>query len=185
MAYMTSQFSDAPVFIYDSKNNLITRTTVTGYNRDEMYIEVSAGLENVKLRSRLNLLIFHAGGASELSGFLKCVRQGLYEISIFGERQREVRTSSRRTLNASAVISDMIADSVEGEIDEPLPITIENMSTSGVLIGTQTMKFDIGTLLQIEFKVGRKTAIIFGEVIREQKQGDGAFKYGCRLTFLD
>jgi len=185
MAYMTSQFTDSLVFIYDNKNNLIARTTVTGFNRDEMYIEVSAGLENVKLRSRLNLLIFHSGGASELSGYLKSVRQGLYEISIFGERQREIRTSTRHTLNASAVISDMVTDSEPAAIYEPLPVTIENMSTTGVLIGTRTMRFKKGSVLQIEFEFNGKTAIIFAEVIREDKQSDETYKYGCRLSFLE
>jgi len=185
MAYLASDFTDALTFIYDSKNNLITRTTITGFNRDEMYVEISAGLENVKLRSRLNLLIFRPGGASELSGFLKSVRQGIYEVSIFGEQQREVRTSVRRTLNASAVVSDMVSDSEPGAIYEPLPVTIENMSTTGVLVGTRTMRFKKGSILQIEFDLNGKTAIIFAEVIREDKQSDETYKYGCKLSFLE
>jgi len=185
MAYLAGNFAGAVVFIYDSKNNLVTKTLITDYNRDEMYIEVSSGLEDVRLRSRLHLLILHSGGATELSGFLKSVRQGIYEISIFGERQREVRASARRTLNASAVISDMITDSSEKGIVEPLPVTIENMSTSGILVKTQAVRFEKGTMLQVEFKVGGKTAIIFAEVVREQKQGDDVYKYGCKLTFLE
>ena len=185
MAYLAGNFAGAVVFIYDNKNNLVTKTTITDYNRDEMYIEVASGLEEVRLRSRLHLLILNSGGATELSGFLKSVRQGIYEISIFGERQREVRASVRRTLNASAIISDMVTDSPEGGLAEPLPVTIENMSTSGVLVETQEMRFEKGSMLQIEFKAGGRTAIIFAEVVREQKQGDGAYKYGCKLNFLD
>jgi len=185
MPYISGHFADSLIFIYDSKNNLITRTTITAHNRDEMYIEVSEGLEKIKPRTRLQLLIIHSTGASELSGFLNSVRQGIYEISIYGERQREVRSSARRTLNASALISDMVTDSTESSLSEPIPVTIENMSTTGILIKTRDARFDIGSLLQVEFSISGKNVILFGEVVREDVRDAGTSKYGCKLYFLE
>jgi len=185
MASLASNFTHAPVFIYDTSNNLLAKTIITGHNRDEMYIEVAKGLENVKLKTRLQLVIIHSGGASELNGSLKSVRQGLYEISIYGERQRDVRTSKRRTLNASAVISDMVTDSETEKLAEPIKIIIENLSTTGILLGTRSVRFQIGTFLQIEFELYEKDVVLFGEVLREQAFDSGVYKYGCKLYFVD
>ena len=185
MANHASHFVDSLVFIYDTENNLIARTTVTGYGRDEMYIEVAGGLENVKPGIRLHLLIIHSTGASELSGTYKSMRQGIYEISIYGERQRDVRASARRVLNTSAVISDMVSELGTEELSAPLPVTIVNMSTTGVLISPKDIHLKTGALLQIEFNVSRKVCILYAEVVREQTDSDGTLRYGCRLHFFD
>ena len=185
MANLASNFSDALVFIYDKSNKLITETTITGHNRNEMYIEVAKGLENVKPKTHLQLLIIHSSGASELSGALKSVRQGIYEISIFGERHREVRTSVRRALNASAVISDMIVDAESERLEAPIQVTIENLSTTGILLKTNATRFEMGAFLSIEFTLHGKNVVLFGEILREQIQDGDTFKYGCKLYFLD
>ena len=185
MANHASHFVDSPVFIYDTGNNLITRTTVTGFGKDELYIEVTGGLEGVKPGTRLQMLIIHPTGASELNGTLKSVRQGIYEISIFGERQRDVRTSARRTINASAIISDMVSETGNVKISEPLQIMIENMSTTGILINTKNQRLEPGSLLQIEFSVHGKLCVLYGEVVREQVQDDKAHRFGCQLYFFE
>jgi len=185
MANLASNFIDAVVFIYDKDDNLITKTIITGHNRNEMYIEVARGLENVKLKTRLQLLIIHSGGASEVSGSLKSVRQGLYEISIFGERHRDVRESARRTINASAVISDMVKDSESEKLTAPIPIVIENLSTTGILLRVRDVRLEMGAFLQIEFKLHGKDVILFGEVLREQRYDGVTCKYGCKLYFPD
>ena len=185
MGNLASQFTDALVFIYDKNNNLITKTRITGHNRGEMYIEVEKGLENIRLKTRLQLLIIHPNGVSELSGFLKSVRQGVFEISVFGERQRDVRTSVRHTLNASAIISDMVRESEPEKLAEPKQIVIENLSTTGILLRTKTLHIEKGTYLQIEFKLHGKDVILFSEVVREQVIDDDTCKYGCKLHFLD
>ena len=185
MANLASHFTDALVFIYDANYNFIAKTIVIGHDRDEMYIEVKDGLDSVKPRTRLHLRIIHSAGASELKGIFKCARQGIYEISIYGEKQRDVRASTRLRLNASAVISDMITAS---EIDIPgshLPVTIENISTTGILIRSNGKRFEMESLLQVEFNLRGKNVIVYGEVVREQAHDAETYKYGCQLKFLD
>ena len=185
MAYLASHFMDSPIFIYDEMNNLITKTTVTGYDRDEMYIEVPKGTADIKLKARLHLLIIHSTGVSELSGFLRSMRQGIYEISFYGEQQREGRTSNRRTIDAFAVISDMQTDSSTAGLQEPIHILIQNISGTGVLVRIENKRLEIGTILQIELNIGGKEVILFAEVIRERDIDGNTIQYGCQLHFLD
>ena len=185
MAHSVSRFMDSPVFIYDDKNNLITKTTVTGYDRNEMYIEVPKGTTDIKSKTRLQLLIIHSAGVSELSGFLQSVRQGIYEISFYGERQREGRASDRRTIDAFAVISDMQTDTSSTELQAPIPILIENISATGVLVRVEDRPLDIGTILQLELSIGGKDVILFAEIVREHTIDENTNQYGCQLHFLD
>jgi len=185
MAYLSNQFVDSPVFIYDNKNKLIAKTVVTGFNRDEMYIEVPRGLSSIKPKTRLHLLIIHPAGVSELSGVLKIVRQGLCEISIFGEQQREGRASDRRIINASAVISDMVTDATAQPLSEPIPVVIENISATGVLVKANAARIEPGSLLQIEFAIGGKAVVLYGEVLRVRFTDGNSFEYGCQLHFPD
>ena len=184
MANYTGHFVDSPVFIYDTGNNLIARTKITGYGKDEKYIEVADGLKNVKPGTRLQLIIIHSTGASELGGVLKSVRQGIFEISIYGEKEREVRNTARRVINASAVISDMVCGYETRTPSEPLPVVIVDMSTTGILINSGDSRLDMGTLLQVEFTVSKKTCILYGEIVRERADENGAHEYGCKLYFF-
>ena len=185
MANSAGHFQDSPVFIYDKNSNFITRTIITGHSADKRYVEVSEGLMNIRPGTRLQLLIFHSTGASELSGTLKNIRKGIYRISVYGERQRDVRTSVRHRINASAVISDMITDSEPEAFHKPIEVTIEDLSTTGLLLRSRTVRFEMESLLQIEFKLHGKDVILFGEVVREQAHNNNVYKYGCKLYFRD
>jgi hypothetical protein len=50
---------------------------------------------------------------------------------------------------------------------------------------SKRLRFEIGTLLQVELNVHGKNVILYGEVVREESNDDGSFKYGCQLNFLD
>jgi len=184
MANSEFDFVNSLVFIYDKNNKLITKTTVTGHNRDERYVEVSDGLDRIEPKTRLQLLIIHTQGASEYNGILVDARNGKYRILVYDEMKRDVRVSVRRTVNVSAIISDMVLETEERALEAPLPVVIENMSTSGILIKSRGMRLEMGALLQIELKADRKTGILYCEIVREQKQADGAYRYGCQLYFF-
>lgn len=194
MSGANGHLKDSLVFIYNKNNKLIAKTSVVSHDADKKTIEVSEGLEKIEPRTRLQLLIYHSGGASEFKGIVKQGTQaGKLEILIYDEKNKDARVSVRRTLNAPAVISDMIVnpEAEEQDLEESdapapmLPVTIENMSVSGVLITSREMRLQTGTLLQIELKVDKKTGILYGEVLREQERDDGAHSYGCQLYFFN
>ena len=96
-----------------------------------------------------------------------------------------MRASARRTINATAIISDMVSGYNNENGGPPLQITIENMSTTGILIYSRDYRLEIGSLLQIEFDVHGKTCILYAEIVREQVQFSNAHRYGCQLYFFD
>ena len=184
MAKSEVDFVNSLVFIYDKNNNLVTKTTVTGHNRDEKYIEVSEGLDKIEPKTRLQLLIIHPHEASEYNGIFVDSRNGKYRILVYDRRKRDVRVSVRRTVNVSAIISDMVLESEAETLEAPLPVVIEDMSTTGILIKSRAMRLEMGALLQIELKAEKKTGILYCEIVREQKKADGAYRYGCQLYFF-
>jgi len=184
MTTRVRSFTDSLVVIYDNDGYFITKTMVTGHNRHEMYIEVTDGLEYIKPGSRLRLLIIHSAGASEFGGALKQIRQGIYELSLFGERPRSARGTSRHALNSSAFVSEIIINSEKVALAEPASIIIENISTTGVLVRSPELQFILGVTLQIEFSINGRSTIVYGKTVREQLNADKTYSYGCRLVFL-
>jgi len=185
MAKFAGHFTDALVVIYDKNNNLITKTIVTGHDRGEMYIEVTEGLENVRPGTRLHLLIIHSNGASEFGGTLKSVRQGIYEIPIFGERRRgAARGATRYALNAKASIRDITINSETVTLSDPIQVTIENISKTGLLFKSPELRFILNAAAQIEFDVNGRNTVLIGRVVREQRNEDSTYSFGCRLVFL-
>ena len=184
MASILGNYTDSLVVVYDNNNSLLCQTIVLEHDRNENYIGISEGLEKVKTGTRLHLLIIHSDGASEYSGILKRVRQGIFEVLIFGEHQRDARGKMRHTLNAPAVVKDIVVNAERVTLIEPVPLVVVNISPTGVLISSPELDFIIGVILQIEFNFLGKNTIIYAKTVREQRNGDGIYRYGCQLIFL-
>jgi hypothetical protein len=174
---------DAPIMIYDRDRNFITETVVTGYGKDEMYIEVSEGLENVAPGTRLRLLVIHADSVSELGGSLKSVRQGIYEISIYGQRRRDARTSARYAYSIPAMIKDLLVETEIVTLVDPISVTIVNLSSTGLLLKSPDMPLVEGIFLKIEFKLRDRNTIINCKVVREPNEDNDPDCFGCRIIF--
>ena len=183
MIHAPRQCMDCPILIFDDQKNLITETIVIGYGKDEMYIEVSEGLENISIGSRLWLLITHADSVSEFSGKLTSLRQGIYEISIHGQRKRDSRGSPRFPFNIPAVINNFIIDSEVVKLTNPINVTIKNISSTGLMVESKSLPLTKGIMLNIEFKLHDKNTIILCKVVREPTVGSTPDHFGCQLIF--
>jgi hypothetical protein len=184
MANLGGNFTGSLIVVYDQDNNYITKTVIVGHDKKDMYIELAGGLEKVRIGARLNLLIVHENGASEFGGILKILRQGRYEVSLYGEKKRDAREASRRVMNTVAVIRHYFFHSVRETLQEPVQVTIENISTTGVLLTSMHARFLISAVLELEFNLHGKSVIIHGKTLREQENDDGTCSYGCKLIFL-
>ena len=185
MANSVSRYTDASVVIYDKDDNLITQTNITGHDKNEMYVEVSEGLENIKPGTRLNLVIIHPEGAHKYSGMLRRARKGVYEISIFGERTRAARRATRYQLCANASITDIIVDSEPMTLSEPIQVTIEDISKTGILFKSPDLRFIIDVEVQMEVNIKGKDSILKAKIMREQEDANGVFSFGCELIFSE
>ena len=183
MIHAPRQCMDCPIIIFDEQKNLITETIVTGYGKDEMYIEVSEGLENISIGSRLWLLVIHADSVSEFSGKLTSLRQGIYEISVHGQRKRDSRGSPRFSIDIPAVINNLIIDSEVVNLTNPINVTIKNISSTGLMIESKSLPLHKGVSLNIEFKLHDKNTITLCKVVREPKTGSTPNHFGCQLIF--
>ena len=183
MLHITRQCMDCPVIIYDNNRNFITETVVTGYGRDEMYLEVMEGLDNIIIGTRLRLLVIHANAVSEFSGKLTGRRQGICEISIHGQQKRDSRGSPRFKFNIPAIINNFVVDSEVVKLNSPIRVTIQNISSTGLMIESKELPLAEGTVLNVEFKLHGRDTIILCKVVREPSQGFSPDSFGCQIVF--
>jgi len=183
LAGATGNYTDSLVVVYDENDNFITKKIITGHNTSKKFIEFQKGEEDIKPGTRLHLVIVHSEGVSVYNGKLSIVFKGSCEISLFGERPRDARGSERHALNIDAIVTAFIVNSRQEPLSVPLFITIENISTTGVLVKTIANRFELGTILQVEFSINDKTTILYGKVVREQRHDDITYSFGCQLVF--
>jgi len=183
MLHITRQCMDCPIYIYDNDRNLIAETVVTGYGRDEMYLEVKEGLQNIAIGTRLRLLIIHAHSVSEFSGKLSSLRQGVYELSIHGQQIRDSRGSPRFKFNIPAVINSFVVDSEVVKLNTPIRVTIHDISSTGLMVVSKELPLVEGTVLNVEFKLHGRDTIILCKVVREPAKGFNPDGFGCQLVF--
>lgn len=177
-------YRDCPVMIYDSNSGtLIIRAVITAHYMSEMVIVVSDEMKEVERGTRLSLLIIYDGGVSECNGIARGFFDGTREITLFNERQREGRSATRHVLNASAVIRSLFVDSLRHPYQPPLEVVIENISSSGALIVTAVMEFDIDNVLELNTDIGGHSAALFAKVARKQVISDSVIGLGCYFIF--
>jgi len=184
MAGVAGSFVDALVVIYDKDYNYVTKTVVTGHDRKAMHIEIASVDEELRVGMRLYLLIIHGEGASEFRGVVRTVSFSMSEISLFAEKPRAGRGAVRHTLNVPASVSKLIIDREEHKPNEPMQVTIENLSSTGALVKSPVLYFEAGTILQIDFSIHDREATINARVVREQINSDNSYSFGCQLMFL-
>ena len=183
MLHITRHCMDCPIYIYDNDRNLIAETVVTGYGRDEMYLEVMEGLQDIPIGTRLRLLVIHANSVSEFSGKLSGLRQGIFEISIHGQQKRDSRGSPRFKFNIPALINNFVVDSEVVKLNSPIRVTIQNISSTGLMIESKELPLVAGTVLNVEFKLHGRDTIILCKVIREPAKGFNPDSFGCQIVF--
>jgi hypothetical protein len=174
---------DCPIIIYDNDKKFIAETIVTGYGRDEMYLEVMDGLENTPVGTLLRLLVIGENSVSEFSGKLTSRRQGITEISIFNQKKRDSRGAPRFPFNINALINNFIVDGEVVRLTNPLRVTIKNMSSTGLMIESRDLPLIEGTLLNIEFKLRDRDTVILCKVVREPIMEANSDTFGCQLMF--
>ena len=184
MLHITRQCMDCPVLIFDMDRKLIAETVVTGYGKEEMYIEVMEGLANVAIGTRFRLLVMQPESVSEFTGKLNSKRQGIYEISIYGQKRRDSRGSPRFTFNIPAIIGTFVVDAKPVKLRQPINVTILNLSSTGLMLESVELPLQTGVSLNVEFKLHGRDSTILCKVVREPTQGSTPNSFGCQLVFL-
>ena len=176
----TKSFIGCPVIVYDDEENYIAKTVISDHNKIEMYIEISADIE---VGVRLNILIIHPEGAYEFGGVSRRNNGVFSEISLFREQQRSARATTRHELNTPATVNGLIIGFESRPFTTPLPIIIENISTTGALIKASKKHFEMGSTLEIDIDISGKKGLVYGTIIREKENEDKTFSFGCRFVF--
>ena len=189
MAGTAVNFKDCPVFIHDEEGNYIAKAIISAYFKPEMRIVISGGHEDpenfddIKIGTRVNILIIHPDSTYEFGGVTRTNNGSSCEITLFRERERTGRASSRHSLDTPAFINRMIVDSAQEQFSEPVTVIIENISATGVLVRSPLMRFKKGTALEFEVNINGKDVLLDARVVREQTNDDGSDSYGCQFIF--
>lgn len=185
---ISGNYNGCRIFIQDEDGNNVASTTVIEHNKAYMTILVRGILNNVRSDVFVTVLIMSNNGIHEYRGKLRkmLTASSATEIALFqGQLKKESRISKRYVVNTKAVVKSLIINRNHVPLLNPLDISIENLSSSGVLIRTQPNCFNVNSIIELKLNIGNSPTTLYGKVVRLQAVDTHNTEYGCKLISVD
>jgi len=174
--------TNCPVIVYDDKNTLIAKSIISEHYISDMIIRISNELREVQEGDRINLMVIHPASAITYSGTARRIRASMREVTLFNERQREARASLRHNLDSPA-IAKILKDGTPQSAENPVPVVVANISTTGAFIKSPVGSFEMGSKVEIDINIQDRRVLLYGTILRAVRNSDGSRSYGCKFFF--
>lgn len=165
---------------------IISETTVLDYDRQRRVITVDGRGFQEEEATRVVLLIISRTQMLECAGIARRVSgSGKREIPIYRVQVKESRVSTRFEVRAPAKILSLSMSGRMIPMDEPLEVTVINISTSGILLSTKDTTLQVGSRFQLWMeRLGKDTAVN-STVVRELGAQKGERRLGCSFLSVE
>lgn len=181
MADNSKNIVNCKILVRDSKSGvLIANTTIEGFDANRNVLTIPEASMHGAANDKLTLLVLGKNGVLEYSGNLRKILNGMAEIALFGEREKEDRNFTRYEMKAEGRVEAILIDGERIDLRKPIPISVINISANGILFKGDIDAFRRGT--KIRLRVGIKDNAFVGEyeVVRSQNRNKESAEYGCR-----
>jgi len=174
-----SYYTGSAVFLYDAKTNgLMARSTVIGHNKGDMSVEID---ELLPFRSgtAVTVLILTSPVPRSYQGRL-IVRGSKTSVALHHGKEKEGRKSPRHPVNLPATIVQRVYSQRGDGNPDPIPVSIVNISTTGIRIRTPLETLSAGDIFQIRLMIGNKAQVMTAEAVFAQDNRTDS-EYGCQF----
>ncbi len=134
---------------------------------------------------QLIIIVFAEGKVYQFLGNSRNnVKMGVLEVAIFKSSIKNDRKYQRYNLKIEAEVSSVLIDKKMFKLKVPFPVTILNVSTTGIMFQTMSGSFQNGDIVHI-CAVGMDDNTQFTvEVVRRKDISLITTQYGCKLVVL-
>lgn len=183
----TDKLKGCKVILHDEKSGkTLAETVVLDFDRQRQVITVNTSRYSLADAARLSLLILSERTIVECMGTAR--RQdsrGQREIALFHVAEKESRGSTRYALQAPARIESVLLANRIIPLDEPLEVTVLDISASGIRIQTDRSELFRGCCFQLRLKIAESDTVVETTVVRVQEGKNGVKSFGCRFIALE
>ena len=170
----------------EKTGELLAETKVLDYERQKRVIVVDGRGFSGEDSVRVAMLIISSRHMIECSGIARPMAgRDRWEIPLYHVQVKENRSSHRYAVTAPAKVLDLSLSGRLIPLDEPLIVTILNVSTGGVLIRTADSNLVVGSSFRIALTINGRETIVRSKVVRELTGEKGERQLGCTFLALE
>jgi len=184
MAALASDFTDHNVLIYDIDSNHLGNTTITSHDKINKQIQVTRVPFGLNINDECKLLILSSPAPCEYHGKLKKTG-GAYIIAMFQGQVKESRGAARYPVNTPAIVDALIIDGKPHTLQNPIKVTLINISTTGVRFRAPFYSFESGDIFRMHLIISNNRKQITAEVTNCVDNKQIATDYGCHFLVVE
>jgi len=181
LSVLAGDFTGCSVLIYDTDGNHLISTIVKEHDRGEQQIKINRMPSELKANDDCKVFLLSSPTPCEFSGKLKKVG-GSLSIALFQGQEKENRGATRYAVSTPASIESLIVDGEAHKLQNPVNVTLINISTSGVRFRAPYYSFLDGDTFRMNLIISNSKKNITAEVINYlDNEAASSSDYGCRF----
>lgn len=169
----------------NDEKKLTVKTAILNYDKAKHLITINGKYFEPEETPRVSLLILEDNNIIECQGVVRKQDSfGRRDISIFNIRSKESRSAVRYNINTKATIENIIIAGKVVPLGHAIEVSVENISTDGVLICTEHPSFNVDSSFQLRINIAGNDVLINTCIVRTFVDTDGERKFGCRFISI-
>ena len=182
MAALSSDFTDHTVLIYDTYGNYLNSSFVTSHDKEARQVILEKIPEELRANENCKLIILTSPTPCEFQGKVKKMGANFF-IALFQGQEKESRDAPRYPVSNPALITALIEDEQVYGIQNPIKVSLINISTTGIRFRAPYYSFEIGDMFQMDLFIGNKQKKVTAKVVNNVDSTDTS-DYGCRFLLI-
>lgn len=165
--------------IHDAKTDrILSEATIRAYHKATHVAVIDAKHLPGEESLQVSLSILTSTGMVECLGIAHRPTSTSRDISLFKMLTKNSRSMERYDLCSRAAISQLIMDGQRISMPCPLEVTVENISSGGVMISTTEPILDVGSAFLLQLDIAGTLTYLHTSIVRLAQEGETR-KFGC------
>jgi len=180
MSVLTGDFTGCSVLIYNTDGNHLISTHIREHDREDQHIKLNLMPDELSVNDNCKVFVLSSPTPCEFLGKVKKLG-GNTTIAMFQGQEKENRGSTRYAVSTPAGIESLVIDGKSYNLQNPVEVTLINISTSGVRFRAPYYSFIVGDVFIMNLVISNSKKIVTAKVVNCVEKLNVSSDYGCRF----
>jgi len=178
MSVLAGDFTGCSALVYNTDGNHLISTNIREHDRADQHIRLNLMPDELSVNDNCKIFVLSSPTPCEFLGKVKKMG-GTLMIAMFQGQEKENRGATRYAVNTPASIEALVIDDKAYNLQNPVKVTLINISTSGVRFRAPYYSFIDEDIFIMNLIISNSTKIVTAKVINSADKLNSTSDYGC------
>jgi len=178
MSVLAGDFTGNSVLIYNTDGDHLISSHIREHDRGDHHIRLNLMPEELKANDNCKVFILSSPTPCEFLGRVKKIG-GSMMIAMFQGQEKENRGATRYTVSTPADIEALVIDEKAYSLQNPVKVTLLNISTSGVRFRAPFYSFESDDIFIMTLVISNSKKVVTAKVVNHADKEKVSSDYGC------